>query len=211
MRHSSETIVIRFGTEAAWLSQEETRQERKPESELVGIWGDASIQKKKECAAIGIKMCWNSGSRVDTNSHVFVLMTPFQDYWQCDGVTTCHKQTVIQEKSNLSKKKKKIRASFTHFLLPLSAQQNILAPAVTKRYLARATLQYEILFKFWVSERPLIMKHFCFWRQNEPCFLNIQWCIGGRNTFLKQMYGISEREREKNFDISSLSWLPPVL
>lgn len=87
------------------MSQEETRQERKPKSELVGIWGDASIQKKKECAAIGIKMCWNSGSRVDTNSHVLVLMTLFQDYWQCNGVTTCHKQTVIQEKSNLSEKK----------------------------------------------------------------------------------------------------------
>lgn len=55
----------------------------------------------------------------------------------------------------------------------------------------KSSIQYQLLFRFGVSKRPLIMKHFCFWRQNEACFLNTEWCIGGRNTFLKQMYGIS--------------------
>lgn len=50
-----------------------------------------------------------------------------------------------------------------------------------------------LLFKFGVRRRALIMKHLCFWRQSDLCFLNTGWCIWGRNIFLKQMYGISEK------------------
>lgn len=82
------------------------------------------------------------------------------------------------------------------FLLHLFVEQNDgnMGTNCNKTISGKSSLQHELLFKLWVSKRPLIMKHFSFWGQNELSFLNTEWCIGGRDTFLKQTYGISERK-----------------
>lgn len=89
-------------------------------------------------------------------------------------------------------------AAFTFtltLLLSVKSELNALAAALTNSSLAEETYSMSWYSSFESAQDLWFMKHLCFWRQNEPCFLNPQWCMAARNTFLKQMYGVSKKKR----------------
>lgn len=140
-----------------------------------------------------------------------LLMCLFQCYWQyCEVITW---EVIFKQQFRTQHVSQQCEHPSKHFLCLFLFGKRVgnFGTRCSHTISGKSNLQYELLFKFWVSKRPLIIKHFCFWRQNEPCFLYTDWCIGGRNTFLKQMHGLLQRRKNKLFYISFLSWLPPVL
>lgn len=94
---------------------------------------------------------------------------------------------------------------FPHFFCTflLSKRMKIWPPTATKQYLAKATYSSSYYWSFESAKDLWLWNISASGGRMSRVFLKTEWCIGGRNTFLKQTYGISEGEKLSSLTASS--------
>lgn len=100
--------------------------------------------------------------------------------------------------------------SFSSLLLHLFVEQKdkkIWPPTATKQYLAKATYSWSYYWSFESAKDLWLWNISASGGRMSRVFLKTEWCIGGRNAFLKQTYGISEGEKTLLLYLLSNSFL----